>query len=208
MIIDTHFHTKEYSVCSSIDMEAGIKEAKKLGLGGICITDHDTIASKSTAKKLQDKYGILVIPGTEVSTAEGDIICFGINDIPEGTVSAQKLVEHVENCGGACIAAHPFRDNDRGLKENICRIKGIHAIESLNGNTDRESNTRAEELANELGIPCTGGSDAHKLNNIGKYATKFPKNVHDEAGFIEALREGNINPISLHDYIAPSLPAK
>ena len=196
MIIDTHFHTKEYSSCSNIDMEAGIKEAKRLGLGGICITDHDVVASKSKAKKLQDKYGILVIPGTEVNTVEGDIICFGIKDIPEGTLSAQKLVDHVEKSKGACIAAHPFRNNDRGLKENICRIKGIHAIEALNGNTDHDSNTKAVELAQELGIPCTGGSDAHRMENIGKYATRFPKDVRNESGFIEALRNGNIRPMS------------
>ncbi|SHI38960.1 hypothetical protein SAMN02745751_00218 [Dethiosulfatibacter aminovorans DSM 17477] len=208
MIIDTHFHTKEYSICSSIDMEAGIVEAKKLGLGGICITDHDTVASKELAKNLQDKYSILVIPGTEVQTVEGDILCFGIDDIPEGTITAQKLVEHVEKSGGACIAAHPFRDNDRGLKENICNIKGIHAIEALNGNTDDESNIKAEKLANELGIPCTGGSDAHNLKNIGKYATRFPKDVQDETGFIEALRAGNINPISFHDDTAPCHAAK
>lgn len=198
MIIDTHFHTKEYSSCSEIGIESGIREAKRLGLGGICITDHDIVASKTMAKEFQDKYDILVIAGTEVNTVEGDILCFGIDCIPEGSIMAQELVDYVDKSGGVCIAAHPFRDNNRGLKDSIRNIKGLHAIEAFNGNTDHESNMRAHKIAVELGIPCTGGSDAHKLENIGKYVTRFSKDVKDEASIIKAVRSGNIKPEKFH----------
>lgn len=201
MIIDLHFHTKQYSPCSKIDFEQGIIRAKELGLDGICITDHDIFASKTTAKELQDKYGILVIVGVEILTEEGDLICFGLDELPERTLSAQELINRVEKLGGACIAAHPFRQNNRGMGEHLHRLTGLHAVETLNGNTDMDNNNRAAQIARKLGIPCTGGSDAHSVNRIGSYATRFFTKIKDEKDLITAIREGKIEPVKCDDLL-------
>ncbi|GAA0178328.1 PHP domain-containing protein [Clostridium sediminicola] len=192
MIIDIHFHTKEYSPCSHINMEEGIKKAKEIGLDGICITDHDNRNAASFAKELEEKYGILVIVGVEVYTYEGDILCFGLDKVPEKRIHAQELIDLVNEKGGVTIAAHPFRNNGRGLGNEIKNLKGLSAIEVLNGNTTYENNSRAYELAKELNISCAGGSDSHKVENIGKYSTKFIDYITNEKELIKAIKLGRV----------------
>ena len=194
MVIDLHFHTKQFSSCSKIDMEEGIKQAKALGIDGICITDHDIFACRAMAQALQEKYEILVIVGTEIYTKEGDLLCFGLDEIPSEQPTAQDMIDHINLLGGACIAAHPFRNNNRGMGETLRQLTGLHAIESLNGNTCNDNNDRAKRIADELGIPCTGGSDAHSLDRIGIYATQFLVNVESELDLIGAIRRGQMIP--------------
>ncbi|MBN2285832.1 MAG: PHP domain-containing protein [Tissierellales bacterium] len=194
MIIDLHYHTKEYSSCSNIDMEEGIRVAKEIGLDGICLTEHDIFASRKKAKVLQEKYNILVVVGIEILTFEGDIVCFGLEKAPERMMHAIHLVEMVNSANGVAIAAHPFRNNNRGLGYNIRNILDIHAIESFNGNTDLENNLKAVKLAQELSIPQTGGSDAHRLDRTGIFATKFERAIKNERELIEEIKAGRMNP--------------
>lgn len=195
MIIDLHFHTKQYSPCSSIDMEEGVQHAKSLGLDGICITDHDVFACRTRAGELQKKYDILVIVGTEILTIEGDLLCFGLNEIPKEKLSAQTLIDKVNAIGGACIAAHPYRENNRGMGAYLDKLTGLHAIESYNGNTKFDNNTKAAITASRLGIPCTGGSDAHSIERVGVFATRFFTQIENEKGIISAIRFGRIEPV-------------
>jgi predicted metal-dependent phosphoesterase TrpH len=195
MIIDLHFHTSQFSPCSHIDMEEGIKKAKAMGLDGICITDHDNNESKKYVNKLREKYGLIVIAGVEILTYEGDILCFGMDKVPEKKLHAQELIDLVNQLGGATISAHPFRNNGRGLGDTIKDIRGLSAIEIFNGNTSLENNFRANKIANILNIPCVGASDAHRLQNIGKYATKFFDNITDENDLIRAINHGKVVPV-------------
>lgn len=195
MIIDLHFHTKQYSPCSYIDMEEGIQYAKRLGLDGICVTDHDVFASRKRAEELQKKYDILVIVGTEILTMEGDLLCYGLDEIPKETLPAQTLIDKINAIGGVCIAAHPYRENNRGMGAYLHQLTGLHAIESYNGNTKHQNNTKACETASRLGIPCTGGSDAHKIERVGVYATRFFTQIENEKDIISAIRLGRIEPV-------------
>lgn len=194
MIIDLHFHTKQYSPCSSIDMEEGVRYAKKLGLDGICITDHDVFACRKRAEEIQKKYNILVIVGTEILTMEGDLLCFGLDEIPKEKLAAQTLIDKVNAIGGACIAAHPYRENNRGMGAHLDKLTGLHAIESYNGNTKCDNNTKAVIAASRLGIPCIGGSDAHRIERVGVYATRFFTQIENEKDIISAIRSGRIEP--------------
>lgn len=198
MIIDLHFHTKQYSACSQIDMEEGIRYAKEIGLDGLCITDHDVFADKKEAKRLSEKYNILIIVGTEINTIEGDILCFGLDEIPRSSIHAQDLLDYVNAKGGAAIAAHPFRDNNRGLKDFLFKLNGLHAIECLNGNTHDEHNDDAREAAKILNLPCTGSSDAHRIEKIGYYATEFNEQILSEQDLVTALRRGEFSAVHFH----------
>lgn len=199
MIIDLHFHTLQYSPCSYIDIEEGIKYAKDIGLDGICITDHDSNEANIYAKELEKKYGLMIVVGTEILTYEGDILCFGINEVPKTKIHAQELIDLVSSQGGVTISAHPFRNNGRGMGELIADVKGLSAVETFNGNTSSENNLKAYSIASKLSIPCIGASDAHKLQNIGKYATKFFDDITNEKDLIAAIKEGKVNPV-YYDY--------
>jgi hypothetical protein len=43
-----------------------------------------------------------------------------------------------------------------------------------------------------LGVPGTGGSDAHKPFAIGTFVTLFDEAVRNESDFIREIRQGNV----------------
>jgi predicted metal-dependent phosphoesterase TrpH len=73
----------------------------------IAITDHDTIAGAIEAQSLTPTYGVEVIVGEEVSTAEGHLLALFIErELPPGRPAAVTIADaHAQ--GGLCIAAHP-----------------------------------------------------------------------------------------------------
>lgn len=200
MIIDTHLHESKYSFDSRLSLKEAIETAKFVGLDGICVTNHDNDNLKNDIGASAKINGILVIVGNEILTHEGDILVFGVRDTPKEMVHAEELLDIVNKKGGVAISAHPFRDNNRGLGENIRKVKDkLHGIEAFNGSTKPHHNLYAYALATELGIPVFGAGDAHVSKQVGKYATKFNSLIRDEKDFIEAVKLGNYYPVMRKD---------
>jgi len=202
MIFDMHVHQNRHSSDSRLDIYEGIQYAKNLGLDGICITDHDDLGLRSLAKELSENAGIQVIVGVEIYTLDGDLLCYGIEDLPKERMTAQETIDYVNERGGACIAAHPYRSNRRGLEEVLYDVKGLSAIEGYNGRTKSDENHKAISVATELDIPISGGSDAHTLDEIGNYVTVFQEVVYDEQSFVKALKSGSFYPSILEKPIS------
>jgi predicted metal-dependent phosphoesterase TrpH len=196
MIIDTHVHESKYSFDSFLDFETSIKLASLIGLDGICITNHENNHLRNEIGDSAKINGVLVIVGAEILTYEGDIVTFGLNDIPKKMISTEELLTLVKKHGGAAVAAHPFRDNNRGMGENMRKVSHLlTGIESFNGSTLPHHNLQSYTLATELSIPSLGASDAHKPEKLGMYATKFYNTIRDHKDFIEALKVGNYHPV-------------
>ena len=70
MIGDLHCHTKLSD--GSASLEDVVFYSKRAGLDVISITDHDTMAGVSRAIVLGKRYGVTVIPGTEISAMDPD----------------------------------------------------------------------------------------------------------------------------------------
>jgi PHP family Zn ribbon phosphoesterase len=134
----------------------------------------------------------------EVRCREGDILVFGLGETPFQGITAQELVDQVHKEGGVVIPAHPFRSSAPSLGKNIFEIRGLDAIEVLNGNSSDQENQAAYEAAQELHLPCTGGSDAHSKNSVGRYITEFEDDhINDEWELINALKRGRYQPKQL-----------
>lgn len=65
MSADLHCHTKISDGSTAIDELVIL--AKNKGLKAIAVTDHDTFGGAKRAKIFGDKFGVTVIPGTEIS---------------------------------------------------------------------------------------------------------------------------------------------
>lgn len=65
-IVDLHTHTTESD--GSFTPEELMKEAARVGLSAIAITDHDSISGIKKAAPLANALGIELIPGVELST--------------------------------------------------------------------------------------------------------------------------------------------
>ena len=195
MIIDLHFHTAAYSGCSAISLESGLAKARDMGVDGICLTEHNVFADYGNLDALGKAYNLRIFVGTEILTCQGDILCFGLDEIPKSEISAQELLCRMEALGGATIAAHPYRENGRGLGNLAGELSNLTAVEAYNGNTRPCNNGKAIGLSLKTGLPMTGGSDAHSLNRVGVYATRFDAPVESMADLVSQLRGGQFRPV-------------
>jgi predicted metal-dependent phosphoesterase TrpH len=205
MRIDLHIHTSPRSACSYIDPLELIQEARRLKLDGICLTEHQVLWDTDDVDKLAREGGIRIFRGNEFTTNQGDILVFGFyRDIKELLI-IQELREEVKTAGGFMIAAHPFR----GFKtfgigqlqmsvEQACKRKVldfVDAIEVGNGKLSPDENDMARKVAEKLGLPGTGGSDAHRVDEIGKWVTVFEKDVRSEIELVEELHAGRFSAV-------------
>lgn len=199
-LADLHIHTI-YSYDGTASVPAVLKRARQTGLDVIAVTDHDEIAGSLKALELAPAYGVEVIPGTEVTTSEGDLLALNVT---EKIRHARPLIEtilKVGELGGFCIAPHPMAGGF-GMKSlsaysilkalrnpDVAHI--LIAIETYNATTiDKMSNHYARILAERLDIAQTASSDAHVVEAIGLGATEF--DGHTARDLVEALKRRDV----------------
>lgn len=200
MRIDLHIHTSPRSPCSNIGLKELIQRAVQRGLDGLCLTEHQVLWRPDEVQALADESGIRIFRGNEFTTNLGDILVFGFEKDIKEVLPIQELREQVQDAGGFMIAAHPFRDFKtfgvgqlQMTVEQACRRKVfqfVDAVEVKNGKVSDSANDMAGNVALQLGLPGTGGSDAHVPSEIGKWVTVLQRDVRDEQGLIEELRAG------------------
>ena len=198
MLLDTHLHTKEHSPDSSLPVRDAVTRARELGLGGLCITDHDSWGILPEAEALSRECNFPFFVGIEILTAEGDFVVFGVEPFdyePRG-LRAEDLMERVRQCGGAAVAAHPYRDNGRGAGDIIKTLPGLTGVECFNGSTKHEANLQAMRNARARGLTCLGASDAHLVERVGKFATRFDGEPQNEWELIQLIRAGACAPVA------------
>ncbi|MFQ6136866.1 MAG: PHP domain-containing protein [Candidatus Hydrothermarchaeales archaeon] len=167
MRLDLHIHTK-YSRDSRLSPEEIIRVAKKRGLEGIAIADHDTITGGIETLKVNEDPDFAVIAGSEVHTDRGEIIGYFLNE----EINSRELYEVVDEMRAqdAIISIpHPldiFRFSRLNPNEEI--LKRVDCIEVFNSRCVLSRfNEDAKKLAEEGNFAMTAGSDAHALSEIG-----------------------------------------
>jgi len=193
MLIDMHIHTS-FSPCSIISIPYLLKRAQEVGLDGICITDHNTVASKYAFENISDNSELCVLVGIEYTTTKGDFLIFGpVDHIPED-LDAQHLIRWVHKQKGALIAAHPFRKY-RSVDPHCLQISTI--IESINGRNLPHEDDLCKNWLQQYGngIKEIGGSDAHSLEEVGHVVTEFKNNIYNVDDLIHELHGKNYSPL-------------
>ena len=205
MVIDLHVHSSPASPCSSNPVERLIEEARAIGLDGICLTDHNHVWDPDEVKVLRHKHDFLILRGNEITTDQGDILVLGLDDDIQGVIRLEELRERVLTAGAFMIAAHPFRGfltfgiGYLGLTPEKAGerpvFQGVDAVEVLNSRVSEKENRFAAQVAEGLGLPLTGGSDAHQAGEVGLYATRFADPIRNERELVEALKKGRFSPV-------------
>lgn len=188
MLLDMHMHEKTYSPDSVLSLEEMVTIAREKGLDGICITDHDSMGLKGYAEEFSRKTGFPIFVGIEFFSLQGDIVAFGIDEYPDHRVDAQTFINYVRARDGITISAHPFRNNQRGLKEHLLEVTGLDAVEVLNGSTLPDATSLAAQYTAKLGLGAVGASDCHVPRTVGICATWFPGEVRSMQELIRAVR--------------------
>lgn len=190
MIFDLHIHSKYSTSDSFVEVKDIVKVAKKRGLNGIAISDHNEIRGTIEALKYSSKE-FLVIPATEVSSADGHILALGVKKVIQMDLSAKETIDLIHSMGGVAVAAHPYDKFRWGVKDLSWKLN-FDAIE-INGNC-LIGNNEAEKVALEKRRPLVGGSDAHVLSGIGSIATESEAKSVDE--LLENIRKGKCSYVT------------
>jgi predicted metal-dependent phosphoesterase TrpH len=144
-----------------------IKVIKKKGLDGLAITDHNSVEGSLKALRIAPK-DFIVIPGLEISTADGHILGLNIKENIPKSLSIEETVDEIIDKGGIAIVPHLFR-NMSGIKnENLKKIyTKIPAIEVYNSCSLPKTNIKTAKFAKKYNLGGTGGSDSHDLLYVG-----------------------------------------
>lgn len=175
---DLHIHTAHSDGAATV--EAILTHvANTIDLRVIAITDHDEIAGAQWAARLARSFGVEVVVGEEVSTAEGHLLALFIERaLPAGRPAAETIAA-IHAQGGLAIAPHPYDRSvpSLGVRGNWNALRRLDAVEGFNAGvifSQRGSNRLAQRAAHRRGLPLVGGSDAHTLATIGRGYTTFP----------------------------------
>lgn len=204
MVVDLHIHTNLGSICSQLGPDELLEKARELGLDAVCVTDHHSHRGADKMIAYAEGSGFPVFRGVEIYTELGDMLVYGMKrDTRYHLTTFDELVEMAEMDGAAIIPAHPCRGWDpkhlekHGFPRQIA--DRIVAIETLNGGNKVRCNEWATRIAGELGLPGTGGSDAHAIWQVGKCVTVFENDIHSDEELLAELRAGNFYPAYLED---------
>ncbi len=174
MRMDMHIHST-YSSDGSASPGEIIKYAMKNGLDGAAIMDHNDLRGSIQARKIAKGHKLdnfLIVPGLEVSTTEGHVLAYGIDELIPRGLSPEETIDKIHETGGIAVAAHPYRYWS-GLGESATKSANFDALEIHNSGSKRSHNRKAFDLAKEMGVGYTGGSDAHVLEDVGLSWTRF-----------------------------------
>ena len=210
MLIDLHSHTRRHSWDSDLTPDELIDLTKRAGLDGICFTEHDFFWDPAEVEDLARRHNFLVIPGVEINTEDGHMLCFGLSAYTYGMHRAHELAGHLERAGGVMVGAHPYRrqmpwrpDDAAAYQECLAKAAinpaypACVAMEQINGRGGAFENQFAADVCARLGMPTTAGSDSHAISDVGRCATEFIDRIEDLAGLIEALRAGRCRAVRL-----------
>jgi len=164
--LDLHIHS-QYSEDATGSPKEIIKLLQKKGLHGMAITDHNSIKGSLEALKLKPK-DFVIVPGVEISTADGHLLALGIKENITGNLPVEETVEKILDKGGIPIVPHLFRKMSGIKREKLETIyKKIPAIEVFNGCSLPRTNMKTAKIAREFNLGGMGGSDAHDPLYVG-----------------------------------------
>lgn len=211
---EMHLHT---SPCSGggEDIRDHIDNMIKKGFSGAVVTNHFHNGDSRVDRNLpwdefvdayrQDYlYGLEyarevdfdLMFGLEEHVGDGqEILIYGITpdilaahpELKNGT--AEKYAEVVHAEGGMVYQAHPYRAAFYISKPFPLEcLNVLDGIEVYNAGNRPEWNESAQCLADELGLACTGGSDAHDKSSSGRSGIAAKERIRTNEDLIRILK--------------------
>lgn len=190
--VDFHNHTT-YSADSTISPKVLVEAlVAHPYVKAAAVTDHDTIAGLKEIQQLAAPHpGILIIPGVEIATRQGDVLVLGVQELPPKPWDIEDIVDFAKATDCVTIAAHPFRQF--GLADEV-EDSGVDAVEVYNGGSLGLANKKALDIARKLGLPGVSGSDSHQPSEIFSVCTQVQASLNVEE-ILDAIRKGHVSAL-------------
>ncbi len=170
--------------------------------------------SRRRSRLYREYPDVVVIPGMEVSAADGPHILLYFRDTAELREfydrhvreyrqaspclavrrTTEEILDAAEGTAAVVIAAHPFgyaffnkgtcKCIDRGYLDPSV-LDRFDGIEAICGNMAHSLNQKAADLALQRNLPATGGTDGHILPDLAGVVTAAE--AGDAAEFLDAV---------------------
>ncbi|MEO6870894.1 MAG: PHP domain-containing protein [Chthoniobacterales bacterium] len=196
--IDLHTHSF-FSGDGVSSPEENIASARAKGLDGFALTDHNTnegveyLRGKGLIREDgQPVDGFLIIPGVEVTTAEGHLLSIGASLPYLKGQPAREVCDLIHERGGLAIPPHPYDLFRAGIRFSTLENLPIDALEVFNAATTlRRYNRYAFKYAQLRGLPMTAGSDSHHHSAIGTAYTILSTDDFSLGGILAQILKSN-----------------
>jgi len=190
--VDLHTHSEaSFDGRDSVDLI--LEQAAAVGLDAVAVTDHDEVCASREAVERAPSYGLIGIPGMEVSSADGHVLSLGIDELIPAGLPFAETVGRIRDHGGLAVVPHPYQESRSGVLANISldELAIADAIEVYNSRllTGR-SNRQARQFATNRGLPMTAGSDAHIWEMVGQAVTKVDPPAVTADAILNEIRQG------------------
>src|SRR5271157_4320808 len=171
MKVDMHIHTV-YSGDSVCKPQGIIQAAKRRGLDGVAVTDHNSNKGWKEVLAEGRKKGIAVILGEEIAVKHegrvvGEVLGYFMNEeVKRGDV--YEVLDAIAGQGALAALSHPFCFY-RGMKMDVEELADkVQAVEVFNSAMYFDyHNKKALNFARKHKLAEIGGSDAHSEDEVG-----------------------------------------
>lgn len=208
-VVDLHFHSHYSDGFNTV--EAIARKAHDLGIG-IAVTDHNEIRG---AVEIDEYRGIFSIPGIEMTSREGThvliyfyhieslevfyndhVIPYMGNDIMSSTsLEMEEIIKRARKFKTVIIFPHPFCGVYTGIQNSYFpedRLERVFAevdgVEVINSENMNKSNLRSALLGFNLDKGITGGSDGHRISQMGRVVT-YASCKPSRKAFLDAIKK-------------------
>lgn len=192
LTVELHSHSA-LSYDGRDPVEMLLEQAEAVGLDALVVTDHDEFAASREAADIASDYGLLGIPGMEVTSEAGHVLAIGIDEQVPSELPFEETLDVIHDRDGIAIVPHPFQKSRSGVEPNVSTeaLRRADAIEVYNSRllTGR-ANRRAEKFARKYDLPMTAGSDAHIAEMVGQAVTLVDAPDRTVESVLDAIRDG------------------
>ncbi len=214
-VVDPHFHSHYSDGYNSVETIA--QKARELGIG-IAITDHNEIRG---AVEIAQQRDIFSIPGIEMTSLEGTHVLiyfyhldhletfYNHNVIPNmgndimssTTLPMEDIIKRARKFKTVIIFPHPYCGVYTGIQNSYFSedrrqriFSMVDGVEVINSENMKISNLRSAVLGFNLNKGITGGSDGHRVAQMGRVVT-YARCRRNRKAFLDAIRKGKTNVV-------------
>lgn len=201
---ELHAHTRASD--GMVSAPELVRAAARVGLGVVCVTDHDTIGDLAEASDVGAELGVDVVRGEEVTCVfppGTHIVALFIEKPIRMHMSVEDTVDAIRDQGGLAIVAHPYMPtyfasmSPRRLEtllgtRTVDGIELRHTAPVLPGTWKRLDLFYAAHRE-QLGAAVGAGDSHYGIRDIGRVVTVF--RGAGAADLRRALEERTTSPL-------------
>jgi hypothetical protein len=175
-----------------------LERAQAADLDALAVTDHDEIDASLDAAAVASDYGLVGIPGMEISSAAGHVLALGVTELVPAGLPFDETLDRIRDLGGIAIIPHPFQTSRHGVARHVseAQLATADAIEVYNSRLlTGLANRKAGRFAEKHGLPMTAGSDAHIAEMVGRAVTEVDTDERTPDAILDAVCAGETSVV-------------